>query len=402
VKRYIVSLVVLFVIYNVQAMELFLEDNAKVVRIAKLFNKYPHGYGENNEKKQETSNQMVIFSQDKKYKFLYAHVKKCQNILKNMEVEEIWYFMCNDSSLISDVKQKIYFYALWDDAKQYYAMDTAFEFLDVWNQPLVNPNVDNFMSDCNVEQECNYAKSLLPQFKDYFLSEIDKDNCYNIAFSKQGECDISYPLDDSPVKSQYIFTSNGKELYSDENSYFTENYYFTRKTIRDLVLFINDDTKANRINKFKNLLNNRVKQISDIIDKEKNSVKFIELLVQLKGHDNKEVDINNCKVSRCTAKYIVLPLEEILSAKNAKIEFDPINPHTPLVEAYIKEENISKKSQSYEKLFTILNSRNMVCSFIVAKCLLFASLPIKFFGLIMHGLRMLFLDTCGRFKKRCI
>src|SRR5437870_1351367 len=164
-KKYIVSVLIFFVVHGCCAMELAKlssEDDAKALGFAKLFNKYPHGFGDDKKAKEANKNKMNALLKQKTPFSLC--VVKYSNDLKNIEGEEVLdgIYIYN---VPSDLQQKILLAGILDEEmKQCYAMSKALEFIKITRDGYYD------FFDIDLYKRC-------------FLSEINADNKYNLSVS---------------------------------------------------------------------------------------------------------------------------------------------------------------------------------------------------------------------------
>ena len=307
-KKYVVSLLLL-IAYSACAMELTKlshEDDAKALRLAKLCNKYPYGYGENKQcidatrekidwflnkveplcirklpfgkclDKSDKNKKHIDVAREKRkrffqqFEYLSSRVKQYQTILNNMEALEL--LNCMHEPLPCDVKSEIFTIALHDDAWQYYAMSNAMKFviLEPW---LITSS--------------GYYSGVADWYAPCFLAELHEDGRPTICFSDDGVTCELYGLDRSIVKaySPPRYTGNTLRLQIPGKKPFTS----------ELITFVSQDSKKARIDAFKQLFASWVEYLSSETNKEKYTNAFIELLKRLNWHNIELSDENDCK-----------------------------------------------------------------------------------------------------------
>jgi len=319
-KKHTVGLVMILLVQTMHAMEivplkLSKEDDEKALGLAKLFNKYPKGYGESDQDKKQIVSRMQSFEQSQEYKDLYVRVKKYQKTLQKIEKKEICNFMYTykeewpekktitdgkeyiekafTRDFAPDLRQKVFtnLLYLYGDAQQYYAADNMLKFITIGDK--------GQFQDCSLAYDC----------KQYFLNEMNKGNDRMLSFSNNGDDDEAYPSDESKVTSSIIVDIKDN-VYCSKKMTMT----FTRKAIRELVSFLK--TKKARIEEFENLFNNCIKNLS-LEDQERGLESFFQLSEQLKGHNNKRINTPNDKSIIVKGyqepEYILLSLEEVFT-----------------------------------------------------------------------------------------
>ena len=330
-KKYIIGLTLLFVMYNTHAMELSLlssEDDAKAKRFAKLIYKYPNGFDGKKEKKDVTKSKMdLLLKQDTIFS---KWVVRYHNLLNNRDAEEILDGMYNNKLLsISkdsqpgfkvDLKNKIFstivFDFLYEDAKQYYATSNALEFIKIKEEKCRG----NFF-DMNLYKRC-------------FLSEVNQDAKFTLSI----KCyDV---MQDGKVSPQCDIYENEKFNRGLRN--------YSQDIIKNLVNFLNENTKTLRINNFKILLEDYINDLSKASASDIARNKFIKLL-ELKNHNNEQYLLGFKGPDK---EYLILPLKELLAIEN--IDYD-IEFYTKLAESNGKGAsmiNIDEKYSEKWKQFT--------------------------------------------------
>jgi len=114
------------------------------------------------------------------------------------------------------------------------------------------------------------------------------------------------------VHTKYTFFNKNEDYSSDYKC------CYSRKTIRDVVVFISDDTKEERIEKFEQLFDCCIEdllsktRVNEMIDR------FITLK-QLDGHKNEQIERQGSKES-VAKNYYLIPLEDILKTEKANYD----------------------------------------------------------------------------------
>jgi hypothetical protein len=296
-KKYVVSLLFL-IVQNICAMELeqlSCEDDAKALRLAKLFNKYPNGYGEDKhqiaackktinyflgkfdfldaqveprfceDSSGRSANQEDIDAQTERFwrqfESLSVRVKQYQAMLNNMEAVEVLDYM--HEKLPCDRKSQIFAAALYDGAQEYYAMSNALKFV------ILESHLVMFSG--------GYYSGVVDWYRPCFLAELHEDNRPTISFSDDGcKCTL-YCLDRAIVKACSHPGYAGKDLHLRR----CDQKAFEQKAID----FVSQDSRNARLNSFKTLFASWVEYLSKETDKEKYKNAFIELLKRLNWHD---------------------------------------------------------------------------------------------------------------------
>ncbi len=305
-KRYVIAILM---IQNVCAMELIplsSQDDAKALRFAKLFNKYPYGYGENKQCIDATREKINWFLNKieplnawveplfyrypsesgenksridvdrekrncffKQFEFLSSRVKQYQGILNNMEALEL--LDCMHETLPCDIKSKIFTAALCDDAQQYYAISNALKFV------ILEPYL----------AFAGYYSGVINVCSPCFLAELYEDGRSTICFSDDGvKCEL-YCVDRSIVKaySHPSYTGSTLRLRRPDQKAFTS----------ELIAFVSQDSKKARIDAFKKLFASWVEYLANETDKEKYMSAFVKLLSRLNWHDITLWDAKDCE-----------------------------------------------------------------------------------------------------------
>jgi len=306
-KKHFIGLFLLLA-QNVYAMELTTlsnEDDTKALRLAKLCNKYPYGYGENKEcidatrekidwflnkielleveprfcrtssESGESKRHIDVDREKRKrffqqFEYLSSRVKKYQTILNNMEALELLDRM--HETLPCNVKSKILATALYDNAQQYYAISNALKFVifDSWFACFAG-----------------YYTGVMDVIRPCFLAELHEDGRPTICFSDDGvKCEL-YCVDSSIVKaySRPGYTGSTFRLGRPNKKPF----------LNESVTFVSQDSKKARVGAFKQLFASWVEYLASETNKERYTNAFIELLKRLNWHDIRLFDVNDCQ-----------------------------------------------------------------------------------------------------------
>ena len=127
-KKYISSLVLLFVVHNLCAMELDPFDRCfkydeKCRLVAKYLHKYPKGKNEYEARAIEH----FFHDQPERLTVLPLCVTKYKNFLDNIEAEQ--YLRSVYTELPIDLKKRIFTEALWYPAREYYSTYNVLKFM---------------------------------------------------------------------------------------------------------------------------------------------------------------------------------------------------------------------------------------------------------------------------------
>jgi hypothetical protein len=308
-KKYVVSLLFL-IAQNMCAMELeqlSSQDDTKALRFAKLFNKYPHGYGEDKNQidackktinyffgkfdflqsqveplyckcpSGRSTNQEDIDAQIKterfwrQFKSLSARVKQYQAMLHNMEADEILDYM--HEKLPCDRKSQIFAAALYDGAHEYYAMSNALKFV------ILESHLVMFSG--------GYYTGVVGWYRPCFLAELYEDDRPTICFSDDAFTCTLHCLKPSIVKACSRPGYTGKDLRlrrCDQKAFKQE-----------AVDFVTQDARDARLNSFKTLFAGWVEYLSNETNKEKYMNAFVELLKRLNWHDISLFSAKDCE-----------------------------------------------------------------------------------------------------------
>lgn len=314
-KKYVVGLLLL-IVHNVCAMEVALlssEDDAKALRFAKLFNKYPHGYGENKEcidvtrekinwflnefdllnvsieprfcrdaNESGDNKERVDVNREKRNSFfrqfesLSSRVKQYQATLNNMEAVELLDAMheplsCNVKSQVYNIKLRIFAMALYEDAEQYYAISNAMK--SVILEPFL--------------AFASYYSGVMDMCSPCFLAELYEDGKPTISFSDDGfKCKL-HRVDRSFVKAYSYpgYTGSTLGLKKPNGKPFAS----------DLIAFVSQDSKKARVDAFIELFKSWVEYLANETNKEKYKDVFIELLKRLNWRDIEFSTAEDCQ-----------------------------------------------------------------------------------------------------------
>ena len=280
-RECVVGLLLLFA-QNICAMELTTlsnEDDAKALRLAKLFNKYPYGYGKNKESIDATREKIDWFlnkieplyivgqpwcrcpsksNQNKEhidvdkekrnhffqqFEYLSSRVKQYQTILNNIEAVEVLGFM--HEKLPFDMKSEIFATALHDDAQQYYAISNAMKFV------IMEPWLITF---------AGYYSGVMDWYCPCFLAELHEDDRPTICFSDDGVKGELHCVARSIVKaySHPSYVGSALRFRRPDKKAFTE----------ELIAFVSQDSKKARIDAFKKLFASWVEYLANETNKQ--------------------------------------------------------------------------------------------------------------------------------------
>ena len=277
-KKYISSLVLLFVVHNLCAMELDPFDRCfkydeKCRLVAKYLHKYPKGKNEYEAKAIEH----FFHDQPERLTVLPLCVTKYKNFLDNIEAEQ--YLRSVYTELPIDLKKRIFTEALWYPAREYYSTYNVLKFMAMQQPDWVSQP---------------YNTCLIHHFyKPYFLDEIDEKDA-SIVFNI---------VDDSGIQDAYgrIITDFGHEIIKSKSRACYSNgrwlkdipYKCAKKTIEELISFL--DGKNARVDAFKAMFNEHIKHLT-LMDGESGVNRFVELLTLFKDLTQRAIVLHTGKV----------------------------------------------------------------------------------------------------------
>ncbi len=312
-NKYILGLVILLA-QNACAMKLATlspEDDAKALRLAKLFNKYPYGYGENKESIDGIREKMNWFLNEfdpsdvtieprfcrysgesgenkkrvdtdkenrnrffRQFEHISSRVKQYQTVLNNMEAVELLDGMHEKllcSAEQNSIKSRIFAMALHEDAAQYYAVSNAMKYV------ILEP----FFAFAG------YYSGVTDLCYPCFLAELNEDGRPTISFSDDGfKCEL-HCVDHSIVKaySEPRYTGSTLRLRRPDGKAFKS----------ELIAFVSQDSKKARVDALKKLFKSWVEYLANETDKEKYMNRFVELLKRLNWRDIGFSTAQDCK-----------------------------------------------------------------------------------------------------------
>src|SRR5438132_8279859 len=129
-KKYIISLVILFEIQNISAMEVDLFDSCieyddKCKSVAKYLHKYPKG------KNGKEAQKIELFLKNAELEQVMRWlVKKYKNIFDTMDAE-VYLHALYQEKLPVEIREKVFTLALSYSAKEYYVTHNMLNFLDI-------------------------------------------------------------------------------------------------------------------------------------------------------------------------------------------------------------------------------------------------------------------------------
>jgi hypothetical protein len=209
----------LFVMQNVCAMELdpfgmMLKYDEKCKLVAKYLYKYPKGRNE------EEAGQIRWFLKDDRAPskiFLLECINKHKNMLQNIEAEKMLHDM-HTEELPSDIKQKIFRYALWSYVEQSYAFYNTCQFTamsyslipyNLWGWPY------QYYMPCFLAEIQEHDD----QYVFFSKTKLDK----NSTMSEQHDCRIA----------SHMFYFDDNEYFGEYNNHSPIDLFCCTKTIRN-------------------------------------------------------------------------------------------------------------------------------------------------------------------------
>jgi hypothetical protein len=248
-KKYVLGL--LLIVQNVCAMEIFISNgmratDEKCKLVAKYLYKYPKGRGLTKNYNENLAIQ--DFFKDPDRIVLSHRVQQYMSVLQKAEdnAEEILQLLYGDNNFPVELKEKVWFYALWGDAQQYYAISSALRFIgkDKCHVACYNGSV---IHDHDSD----------PFFKPYFLRELNEVSHDSIEFSFYGTNKKEIVSDDSVkcIKLLVPCRSYKAPIYCD----------ITIRELKEHMFFV--EATQDRVSKFKQFFNEIVIYLSEMDNK---------------------------------------------------------------------------------------------------------------------------------------
>ncbi len=245
-KKYVLGLLLL-VVYNVFAMETFIlhgidGTDEKCKLVAKYLYKYPTG------RDRKESSVIQAFFKDQNRIVLSHRVQQYMSVLQKTEdnAEEFLQLLYGDNNFPVELKEKVWFYALWGDAQQYYAISNALRFIgkDKCHVACYNGSV---IHDHDSD----------PFFKPYFLRELNEVSHDSIEFSFYGTNKKEIVSDDSVKCIKFLVPCRSYKapIYCD----------ITIRELKELMFFV--EATQDRVSKFKQFFNEIVIYLSEMDNK---------------------------------------------------------------------------------------------------------------------------------------
>jgi hypothetical protein len=329
-KMYLHLIMLFCVVGDVCAMELISlskkEDkkalsgeDAKALRLAKLFNKYPDGYGEDDQFRQEYKKRKECFFKSESYKELSRRVNWYQNKLwyqdqlTDAEAQELLSHM---SVLEDDTKRLIFVTALEDKFQDYYATEKVIQLMSYFSG-------DQYEAISSNRELC----------KKVFLSEINGDHRYvfvgwgagvydnggNAVSRDNIEQEINRLYPHAAVGLDMLF--NIKDTQTDKCMLASLTYIIGKDIAYKIALMINADEKEHRVKNFRGLFNEWINNVFQIHDSKMLQKRLILLYAELCGTNH--VVYTEARFKERASEFCnMIPLPEILSSD--QVDYDTV------------------------------------------------------------------------------